>query len=198
MRGSRLVCGALALVLLFGATGCSPKEEEVPAEYLLYFAVSRDVASGPALDTEPFDPADCTTAHPEGESCPSPGDLVQALLAGPQEEGHRSPFPRGVTLVSWTWDEEQPGNLQIRLSEQYGGLTDIALTLADYAIVLTLSQLEGVETVEIASGGRAISYRSHQILSEEEAELPGSGSEPAASFSRRVVISREIENHWGK
>ena len=179
MRGSRLVCAALSLALLWGAAGCAPKEGEAPAEYLLYFAVSRDVASGPALDTEPYDPDSCTAVHPEGESCPSPGDLMQALLAGPQEEGHRSPFPRGVTLSSWGWDEEQPGNLQIRLSEQYGGLTDIALTLADYAIVLTLSQLEGVETVEIASGGRAISYRSHQILSEEEAELPGSGAEGA-------------------
>ena len=57
------------------------------------------------------------------------------------------------------------------MSEQYGGLTDISLTLADYCIVLTLSQVDGVETVEIISAGYTVSYRSHQQLSGEEAVL---------------------------
>lgn len=175
----RLACALLSLALLCPAAGCSAGEEQ--GEYSLYFAVSRRVASGPALDVESYDPAGCTTQHPEGESCPSPGDLVQALLEGPRQEEHRSPFPRGVTLVGWEWDQEQPGNLRVRLSEQYGGLTDISLTLADYAIVLTLSQLEGVETVEILSEGRAIAYRSHQILSGEEAELPAAGEDGGAT-----------------
>ena len=57
------------------------------------------------------------------------------------------------------------------MSERYGELTDISLTLADYAIVLTLTQLESVESVEIISGGYAASYRSHQVLTAAEAML---------------------------
>ena len=51
--------------------------------------------------------------------------------------------------------------LLVDLSEQYGALADVSLTLADYSIVLTLSQLEGVEGVEITAGGHRVSYRSH-------------------------------------
>ena len=61
--------------------------------------------------------------------------------------------------------------LLVSLSEQYGALTDVSLSLADYAIVLTLSQVEGVEAVEISDEGRHISYRSHQLLDAREAVL---------------------------
>ena len=59
----------------------------------------------------------------------------------------------------------------IGLSEQYSQLSGISLTLADYCIVLTLSQLDGVETVEIQSESYGGNYRSHQLLSAEEAVL---------------------------
>ena len=164
MSPRRSLCALLALLLLWAA-GCASSGGEQP-EYVLYFTVSRETANGPALAAEPYVPE-------EGASgAPSPGDLVEALLAGPREEGHRSPFPRGVSLQGWEWDGERPGGLRIYLSEQYGGLTDISLTLADYAIVLTLSQLAGVETVEILSEGHTANYRSHQVLSADEAVLP--------------------------
>ena len=150
----------LTLVLpLCGGCGTTARPGE--AEYDLYFLVNDGSGSGPALGTEPY----------TGVGEPNPETLVRALLAGPAGEGLRSPFPRGVTFQSWSWDEEEPGNLQITLSEQYSGLTDISLTLADYSIVLTLSQLEGVETVEILSQGYATGYRSHQILTAAEALL---------------------------
>ena len=57
------------------------------------------------------------------------------------------------------------------LSEQYGALADISLTLADYCVVLTLSQLAEVEQVEITAQGHWAVYRSHQELSAEEAVL---------------------------
>ena len=106
---------------------------------------------------------------------------MEALLAGPQGEELRTPFPREVTLQSWNWDPEMEGNLQIYLSEQYGGLTDISLTLADYSIVLTLAQLEGVESVEIISEGHTANYRSHQILRPEEVLLPAGAEEADSS-----------------
>ena len=111
---------------------------------------------------------------PAGEDTarfPGPRLLLESLLKGPADQELTSPFPTGVVLENWRWDPEQKGNLQVRFSEQYSGLSDISLTLADYCVTLTLSQLSGVETVEISSAGHASGYRSHKILSAEEVLL---------------------------
>ena len=152
----------LALALLAAGAGCvresGGKWEE--GDYLLYFPVdSRQEVYGSALDTQLY----------EGEAEPSVESLMEALLQGPTRDTLISPFPRNVSLIAWEWKED--GVLCITLSEQYSGLADISLTLADYCIVLTLSQLPGVEGVEIQSAGYSVNYRSHQLLRPEEAEL---------------------------
>lgn len=159
MKNRRLVLLGLLLALL--CASCGKTESDSAKLPVLYFAADSQEGHGSALDTEPY----------HGVSSPSPGDLIHALLDGPTQEGLISPFPKGVGLQSWEWDPKQEGNLQVRLSEQYGGLADISLTLADYCIVLTLSQLDGVKSVEISSEGYASNYRSHPILQPEEAAL---------------------------
>ena len=159
MRG-RLCALACALLLLSACAGRGAVRGE--EGLVLWFPVDggrADYGHGPALDTQPW----------EGEA--SPEALLAGLLAGPVQEGLSSPFPRGVSLRQTAWDPERPGVLQVSLSEQYSALTDISLTLADYCIVLTLAQAEGVEEVEILSAGYSASYRSHQRLTPEEAVL---------------------------
>ena len=147
----------LLLVLLFLLPGCAGRQREEDG-LVLYFLSAGETATGPALATRPY----------VGPENPDPEELLRALLRGPGAEGLASPFPRGVTLQGVEWDETRPGNLRVSLSEQYSTLSDISLTLADYAIVLTLSQLEEVESVVILADGHAIRYRSHQQLSAEE------------------------------
>ena len=151
----------LALALLAGGAGCARRVSEEPEAgmYVLYFPVNSETSYGPALDTQPY----------EGEEPPGVEPLMAALLAGPTVEGLISPFPRNVSLTDWEWKEG--GIVHLTLSEQYSGLADISLTLADYCIVLTLGQLEGVEGVEIQSAGYSANYRSHQLLRPEEVEL---------------------------
>ena len=153
----------LALVLLLSACGEKQLAQE-PDGLQLWFPSDESLSGyghGPALDCEPY----------EKEGTPQPEELLSVLLAGPTQEGLRSPFPQGVTLRQCGWDEERPGVLMVNLSEQYGALADVSLTLADYCIVLTLSQLDEVETVEITAEGRHASYRSHQLLNAQEAVL---------------------------
>lgn len=169
----KYLCLLLALLLALSACGRG-EERETEEGVRLWFAVDNrqaDYGHGPALDSQPYQPPESRTGPQEGELDPDPGALLEALLAGPTREGLRSPFPRGVALRQWSWDEERPGVVLVDLSEQYGALTDISLTLADCCIVLTLSQVEGVEAVEITAGGRLAGYRSHQVLSAEEAVL---------------------------
>lgn len=164
MRKRRWLPFLLTLTLLMAA--CGEKEAERPEGPVLWFCAGGE-DHGAALAPQPY----------EGELVP--GDLLAALLAGPTQEGLSSPFPRGVTLRRCDWDEERPGVLVVDLSEQYGALADVSLSLADYSIVLTLSQMEEVKGVEITAGGRGVSYRSHQTMSAEEAvlwdELTGEG-----------------------
>lgn len=147
----------LALTLLL--PGCRPVQPVQPEGAVLWFRTSPDQDHGPALDTQPY----------EGEL--QPDALLSALLSGPDQEGLISPFPRGVSLVQCQWDEARPGVLLVSLSEQYGALADISLSLADYCIVLTLFQVEGVQAVEITAEGHSTNYRSHQLLSDQEALL---------------------------
>ena len=146
----------LLLILLLSA--CGGQERPEPEGPVLWFCTGGE-DHGPALSAQPY----------QGEL--QPEALLSALLAGPTQEGLTSPFPRNVTLRRCVWDEERPGVLLVDLSEQYGALADVSLSLADYSIVLTLSQAEGVESVEITAGGRRVSYRSHQTLSAREAVL---------------------------
>lgn len=141
-------------------------QSDVEEGPVLYFTVSEGTSHGSALATEPY-----TGPTTEFMNIPSPRLFMNALLDGPTKEGLTSPFPKGLSLESWRLDPENHSNLQLRLSEQYNGLTDISLTLADYCIVLTMSQIPGVETVEIQSGGYSASYRSHQLLRADEVEL---------------------------
>ena len=161
MKGKLL---ALLTLILPLCAACGQGEAGREGDYLLYFVASQG-GHGPALDTEPY----------SGTAEPDPESLLTALLAGPSREGLVSPFPRGVTLQRWEWDQDQADNLQVWLSEQYSGLADISLTMADYCVALTLGQLEGVESVEIISEGHTANYRSHQRLRPEEAVLADQG-----------------------
>lgn len=151
----------LAALLLW--TGCEETGGEGEGEYMLYFLSASD--RGPALAGQAW--------QPDGEIA-EPGEMLRALLEGPKEEGLRSPFPKGVAMRTCSFSPDEEGLLRVWLTEQYSGLSDISLTLADYCIVLTLSQLEGVGAVEILSGGHSANYRSHQILLAEEAVLTDS------------------------
>ena len=115
----------LALCILLFLTACraSPGPEE---GVKLYFASTRD--SGASLVALPY----------QGEEAsPSVDALLSALLAGPPEnENASSPFPRGLSVLSW--ELRADGVLSLDLSEHYSGLSDVSLTLADYCIVLTL------------------------------------------------------------
>jgi spore germination protein GerM len=146
----------LAAALLL--TACAAGPGETDGGYLLYFLSQED--AGAAL----------TAVEYTGAEQPDARQLLTALIAGPDEAELSGPIPQSVSVRSCRLEE---GVLYVDLSEEYGGLTGIKLTLADYAITLTLCQLDGVDGVCITAAGEALSYRSHQILTPEEVILTG-------------------------
>ena len=166
----RILSMLCALLLL---AGCAPAGDGEGSAYEVYFAAALpdsgadDPVQGPAVQWE-------TRRLPQDADVLS--GLVECLLSGPVSDGLRSPFPDGVYQRSAPTLTD--GVCEVDLSERYGGLSGVDLTIADYCIALTLCQVEGVEAVSILVEGEPISYRDHQLLRESDAVLSSAEDEP--------------------
>lgn len=181
MRRNNGWAGLLALVLLISLTGCASRSHQDGAS-LWYTA-----------NLEEWDNA--TTAL---ESTPYTGEmgvpeLMEALLSGPSEKsGLVSPFPEGTHLQQW---KQEGKRVTVDLSWPYGDLVGIELTLADYCITLTLTQLEGVEEVCITVNGNQLPYRDRQVFTAQDVMFTGAEEEPVevtAALHFRRKDSQEL------
>ena len=167
----------LAVLVLLLAIGCMP-EDEADQGVKLWFPVNPALGKvSAALDACPY----------QGEDRSIPG-LLEALLDGPPaEELELSALaPEGTRLLSWSL-EDQVANVE--LSAAYAELVGVELTLADYCITLTLTQLAGVEGVRITVNGGGQSYRERQALYPGDVLFSGAEETPvevtAALYFRR-------------
>ena len=86
--------------------------------------------------------------------------MVERLLEDPQETaGYYSAAPQGTTLLGLELDGS---HLTVDLSGAYSSLSGIFLTLADYCMTLTLTQVPGVKVVSVTVEGQELAYRDHQ------------------------------------
>lgn len=152
---------ALSLALLCTACVAPDLGGEAPGEggYAVYYAVipQEDGALEGRLDSAALQCEHRTLPEGSGEV----EGLFALLLAGPESQEVTSPIPAGITLRSWRMEGAV---LTLDLSEAYNGLSGVELTLADSCIVLTLCQLNGVESVYLTVEGRPRPYRD-QVLS---------------------------------
>ena len=96
------------------------------------------------------------------------GDTLEIWSTPENISGDGSPkgevvltVPEGTVLKSLKVSGRRA---QIDLSAQYARLTGIDLSLADYCITLTLTQLPNVNAVSITADGRELPYRETQVL----------------------------------
>lgn len=94
--------------------------------------------------------------------------LMEALLRGPADETLKSTLPAGTTLLSL---ELAGDRAKVDLSAAYESLSGVALTLADGAIAMTLSQIPEISSVQITAQGRELVYRERQVLNIREVLL---------------------------
>lgn len=166
---------ALGTALLTLLSGCAEQQTEAAegTRYSLWFAateeVERDASTVVAEEVRTW-PAE-----------PAAMELLAALLRGPTEAGLASPFPAGVSVRSTALGED--GVLLVDLTEQYGDLTGVDLTVADSCIALTLCQLPSVEAVRVTVEGETIPYRNRQVLGTGDVLLSGVGGTPEDYFT---------------
>lgn len=158
-RWAAMLLLAVLLVSVSGAIGTvSRQEADERGTYNLYF-VERELRSldgGDALRAEErlLDDRGLSTSELAER-------LVTELLKGPLDMTLESPFPNGTTLLSV---ERKGTEVRVDLSGVYGTLSGVALSLADYAVTLTLTQLPDVARVRITVLGQELDYRTRQVF----------------------------------
>lgn len=156
----------LAAALFVSLWGCAAREE-ASSGVVVWYAGDVSVWNGDskAVSSLPY----------EGENV-TVDSLVAALAAGPEgTDGLLSPLPAGTRLLGWTLEN---GLLRLDLSAEYESLAGMALTVADYCLTLTLTQLPGVERLNITAEGRVLEQRHRQELLAEQVILSGAEERP--------------------
>ncbi len=74
--------------------------------------------------------------------------FLDIYLLGPLDRDFRSPYPVGTSLKGFTWED---GAATVLLSDHFGSLSGIDLTLACGCLTLTVMDLTGADTVTITA-----------------------------------------------
>ena len=158
----RIAALFLCAAAVLAAVGCARQTPQETEGYDLYF-LSTEMGGG-ALQAE-------QAYLPELEGA-APRDiaegLMKELLRGPLEDSLKSVIPAGTNLLSL---EVEDGRALVDLSASYGTLSGVALTLADYAITLTLTQVPEIGSVKITVRGQELAYRDKQTFIPRDALL---------------------------
>ena len=156
------ICLLLLVPLLLLPAGCR-REDPARTAYDLYFQEADLTYSA---GESPFRTETVYLYDAETDAAPRLAEaLVRELLKGPADETLKSTFPAGTTLLSL---EIEGDRARVDLSPSYESLSGVALTLADSAIAMTLSQVPEVSSVQITVRGRELAYRDRQVLNLRE------------------------------
>lgn len=154
----------LAALLALAAVACGHREQEgEEGDYLLYgLAGEGEAAGGDAIQAVSVD-LDVAENASVTEVAAA---LVEKLCEGAGEVS--SPLPEDVSLNSI---RIQGRRAYVDFSSRYAALTGIELSLADYCVTLTLTQMEEISAVSITAGGRELPYRDSQVFMEQDVLL---------------------------
>lgn len=166
----RLTAWALSLALLFSLTACVRQEEpETNDGYVLWYPVN--------TSSDRYDSAAVVAESQDWYKVPNAQELMQALLEGPHTLDLHSPFPDGVSVNFMSVSEEKQ-TIWVDLSGEYGILTGYNLTVADYCITMTLTQLPGIEIIKVTVNGEVMSDRNRQTMRTGDVLFSATEEEP--------------------
>lgn len=158
----------LALILaalLLASCAASDEPENQEAGALIYYLAPEDEARG----------GDRIRSSRELLDLPEDADelaqaqaIVERLLAGPSEVGLLSPLPEGAELLSL---EIRDRTAYVDLGEPLRELSGVDLTLADYCLTLSLTELESIRAVVVTAQGRDIGQQPKPVFYERDVLL---------------------------
>lgn len=149
----RLLCSFFALLALLSLCACAATVGEHEDGLVLYCRTdpghSRggDAIAGITVD------GDALSAQDKQQQAEY---VLHLLLGGCDDPNFKSPVPAGTALQSCT---VVGSTAVVDFSAAYGQLSGIDLTIADYCVTLSLTQLPGIYTVRITVNGNELAYR---------------------------------------
>lgn len=157
----------LLLSLLCVLTACVPAaQQEKENIYTLYYPVADLSAVAGADAVVPreivIDGADAMDTEELSEA------LLRKLLGPVPDKEVVAPIRNGTTLKSVSIAGQWA---QVDFSRAYASLAGLDLTLADYCVALTLTQLEGVNAITVTAEGNALPQRGERPLLASDALL---------------------------
>ena len=145
----------LALCLL---AGCGAAQSGEGDGLRLYYPVPlEEHPGGDAISSVTVD----WDTLPQEDRAAQAEAVLALLMGGCQEERFQSPVPSGTSLRSV---EVKGGTAWVDFSGSYSQLSGMALTIADYCVALSLTQLEGVYAVRITVNGQELAYRDSNLF----------------------------------
>lgn len=162
----RLLTFLLTIVLLF-VTACAVQNHTEPdtAGIPLYFLAPTDTAKGSDALQCSMEPLFFPDGTPPEEQAAA---ITEQVLLGSSDGLLRSPFPEDTTLVSITVRDHR---VYVDLAGSFARMDGVALTLADYCLTLSLSAIDGIESVSITSSGRLLAQQPRQVFRERDVIL---------------------------
>ena len=92
----------------------------------------------------------------QGDKQAQAEEILALLMGGCTDKAFRSPIPAGVTLQSC---EIRGSTVYVDFSTAYGQLSGMDMTVADYCVTLSLTQIPDIYAVHITVGGKELAYR---------------------------------------
>lgn len=152
----RNMAAALLLALLT-LCGCGTVKGEREGLQLYYPAVLDTHRGGDAIDSVTVS----WEQLPEGDTTSRAEAVLALLMDDLQNKGLQSPIPAGTTLRAVTMTG---GTACVDFSGSYSQLSGMALTIADYCVALSLTQLDGIYAVRITVNGQELAYRDSNLF----------------------------------
>ena len=161
----RVLLLCVGLLMALACAACAPEESQ-PEEnaYQLYFR-EKDLTASSGGDVFQTEPAELEEGLDTQEMVEA---LLEGLLAGPRSELLRGTLPASTTLLS---ANVEGGRALVDFSTAYSTLSGVRLTMADYAVTLTLTQLPEINSVKITVQGQELAYRDKQIFTARDVLL---------------------------
>lgn len=155
-----------ALLLVLVASGAPDDSADQREGHLIYFLVSGSGAGGGDRLRGNMELLDVEEGAPLEETAQA---VVERLLAGPEDTpGLLSPLPSEVELLGL---EIRDRRAYVDLSSGVNRLSGVELTMADYCLTLSLTELDGISSVSITAQGRMLGQQPKQVFYERDVLL---------------------------
>lgn len=153
----RLLAALLTFFALLALTGCGGSSPDGPHLLLYYPAPSGGSPGGDAIVSRSVDWAANSTLPAEQQV----RRVVSLLLEDSADGSLESPIPASTRLLVC---QVSDGAAWVDFSSAYGQLSGMELTIADYCVTLSLSQIVGIYSVRITVNGTELIYRDSNIF----------------------------------